>query len=989
MTHKAHEPQGVTITIDNKNYQVPKAGNLLQACLSLGLDLPYFCWHPELGSVGACRQCAVKLHQNAEDTVGRLVMSCMTPVTDDMIISMQDLSSSTFRKTNIETIMTGHPHDCPVCEEGGNCHLQDMTVMSGHINRRYQGKKRTHLNQYLGPLLTHEMNRCIGCYRCVRFYRDHCGGEDLNVFGSKSHLYFGRVKPGKLENSFSGNLAEVCPTGVFTDKPFSEHYTRKWDLQTAPTICPHCSLGCNITLGERDGKVRRVTNRHHDDINGHFICNTGRFGYEHVNHSERLDEPLRRNNHTQTTDTISSTQAIQALTQIITPLDTANSHRWIALGSARTHIENNAALMKLVGEDNFYLGVSDNELLMLQMLTHFYQQQGISPLSIKQVQACDCALIINEDISHTAPRLALSIRQMSRNLGIQQAARLGVQYWQDDAVRNIAQDTRSPVNIISVAISELKNIASDELIASPNEQVSLVKELQTLIFNALYEKTVALPLPDEASQLRLKSLSEAITQKTNPTLPLPHTPTSTRILAIAQGLINANNPVVISGLQSQSPTLLKETLLLIRLLKAVNGNTGCYGVTKHANDLHLGMLANQMVTAPVGTKGVNAKDVEKRGPKGVESFVSMLTAHSNKQGESSENTIALPVSIIILETDLYRYIDASQLEAVFDAVDNIIVIDQVLTPTAKMADLVLPATSFAESEGCYLSSEGRLQFAFSTIQPLNHRQMPWRWLSELTGLTTSEQIHLWLSEQNLDFKPIKTFSTLDEIIQASPFNIAKQTCRSSARTAINATSDVKEKPPLSDSKMPFTQSMEGVAGFRQSQINVITVLPANSWSPKWNSDQVRYSNTQDSPWIAGIKIFDSAKTDDRIQECDLSEVSSYEQEALHHDESLTTPLTPKANLYADFELAACSLSVRTMTPEPRISLHSSLAAKLNLAHGELILVKGSKHSVKLICEVNDFQSSAVAQIPNPLLCLLGKRAKLIPLKNREVNDGTS
>ena len=118
-----------TIHVDGKEYEVDGADNLLHACLSLGLDIPYFCWHPALGSVGACRQCAVKQYQNADDTRGRLVMSCMTPAQDGTFISIDDEEAKKFRESVVEWLMTNHPHDCPVCEEGGNCHLQDMTVM--------------------------------------------------------------------------------------------------------------------------------------------------------------------------------------------------------------------------------------------------------------------------------------------------------------------------------------------------------------------------------------------------------------------------------------------------------------------------------------------------------------------------------------------------------------------------------------------------------------------------------------------------------------------------------------------------------------------------------------------------------------------------------------------------------------------------------------------------------------------------------------------
>ncbi|MGB1581022.1 MAG: 2Fe-2S iron-sulfur cluster-binding protein, partial [Nevskiales bacterium] len=282
------------IVVDGKTYEVKAGDNLLQACLSQGLDLPYFCWHPALGSVGACRQCAVKTYQDEKDDKGRLVMSCMTPVTEKARLSIADEEAVAFRESVVEFLMVNHPHDCAVCEEGGECHLQDMTVMTGHDRRRYRFTKRTHRNQNLGPCIGHEMNRCIACYRCVRYYRDYAGGEDLNVFGAHDNVYFGRSEDGTLQSPFSGNLVEVCPTGVFTDKTLSQRYTRKWDLQTAPSVCVHCAVGCNTSPGERYGELRRISNRYHGEINGYFLCDRGRFGYGHVNRSDRPRQLMLR-----------------------------------------------------------------------------------------------------------------------------------------------------------------------------------------------------------------------------------------------------------------------------------------------------------------------------------------------------------------------------------------------------------------------------------------------------------------------------------------------------------------------------------------------------------------------------------------------------------------------------------------------------------------------------------------------------------------------
>ena len=136
-----------TVYIDDRQYEIDSGKNLLDGCLSLGFDLPYFCWHPALGSVGACRQCAVKQFKDENDKKGRIVMACMTPATDGTRISIQDPEAVDFRRSIVEGLMQNHPHDCPVCDEGGECHLQDMTVLTGHDYRHYRFDKRTFLNK--------------------------------------------------------------------------------------------------------------------------------------------------------------------------------------------------------------------------------------------------------------------------------------------------------------------------------------------------------------------------------------------------------------------------------------------------------------------------------------------------------------------------------------------------------------------------------------------------------------------------------------------------------------------------------------------------------------------------------------------------------------------------------------------------------------------------------------------------------------------------
>lgn len=464
-----------TILIDGVSYEVEAGQNLLHAALSEQIDLPYFCWHPALGSVGACRQCAVMQYSGEDDERGRLVMACMTPVADGMRFSVQAPHASDFRRTVVEWLMMNHPHDCPVCEEGGECHLQDMTVMTGHVARVYPGTKRTWRNQYLGPFLGHEMNRCITCYRCVRFYRDYAGGKDLEDFGSRDRVYFGRETDGVLESEFSGNLVEVCPTGVFTDKPFSKRYTRKWDLQSAPSVCPGCALGCTTSIGERYGELRRVHNRYHPDVNGYFLCDRGRFGQAFVNGEERLVHVGRRRAEDRSFDEVDASDAVAAIG------DALVGARVAGIGSPRASMETNHALARLVGDGNFCGGLAVDEQAALHAALAGLQAGPARMPTLVEVEDADAVLVLGEDPIDSAPRLALALRQAVFAKTLEAAAAAGIPLWQDAGVRSHGRYSRHPLFLATVLPSRSAELAAAATTGSPEQLAALGEEIAAAI----------------------------------------------------------------------------------------------------------------------------------------------------------------------------------------------------------------------------------------------------------------------------------------------------------------------------------------------------------------------------------------------------------------------------------------------------------------------------------------------------------------------------
>ncbi len=434
----------LSIVVDGQVVQAQE-GNLLHACLSAQLDVPYFCWHPAIGSVGSCRQCAVKVYKTPEDK-GQIVMACMTPLTAGLRVSIVDAEASAFREAVVEAVLTNHPHDCPVCEVGGECHLQDMTALTGHTTRRDRFAKRTHLNQNLGPFIKHEMNRCIGCYRCVRFYRDYAGGHDFGVFGANRNVYFGRATDGALESEFAGNLVEVCPTGVFVDKPFSAVFRRKWDMRATPSICPHCAVGCNITLQERAGKFRRVVNRYNETLNGYFLCDRGRFGTGFLESAERLRKSRRDG------ETITHGAARDALANVLC------ESAVIGIGSPRASVESNFALRQLVGAENFYAGISDYEAAMLEAAVAIMRSTPLATL--QDTENTDAILLLGDDPLTIAPRLALALRQAAQRPPEALLAERQIPSWHASAARTAAAESRIPVMIVSETATWLDDVAS-------------------------------------------------------------------------------------------------------------------------------------------------------------------------------------------------------------------------------------------------------------------------------------------------------------------------------------------------------------------------------------------------------------------------------------------------------------------------------------------------------------------------------------------------
>ncbi|MFT4873693.1 NADH-quinone oxidoreductase subunit NuoG [Congregibacter sp.] len=757
-----------TIHIDGVAYEVEAGKNLLETCLSLGLNLPYFCWHPAMGSIGACRQCAVVQYQNAEDQHGRIVMGCMTQVSDGALFSLSGDKAGEFRKAIVESLMINHPHDCPVCGEGGECHLQDMTVMVGHRDRQYRGQKRTHRNQYLGPLIEHEMNRCITCYRCTRFYRDYAGGEDLAALGAHDHIYFGRQNDGVLESEFAGNLVEVCPTGVFTDKTLVNQYTRKWDLQSAPSVCTGCAYGCNTMPGERYGKLKRVHNRFNAAVNGYFLCDRGRFGAAYVNQDSRLEHTGLRNAQGKY-DALDSATALEHLQRL------GSTGRLGAIGSPRASVESNYLLRAIAGADNFAPGFSVQEQSLVHRALDLQRRCTASTPDLDALEGADAILILAEDVTQSAPRLALALRQSVRNKAYEMAADLGLQPWQDAAVRNLAQNQRSPMFIVTAGDTRLDDVAEARASLDP----------------------AGIAAFGFAVAKRLRSSSERMGDENIDTL----------VASTADALRAAKRPLIVSGTSCGDPACMDAAAQIAEALCELHQPAMLSLVVPEANSLGLAMLV-----------GENAPDLD-------------ALRERAQAGELD--------TLVILENDLYRRGSRAQIDELLGAFATVIAIDGMDNATTSAAAFVLPAASPLEGEGTLVSMEGRAQRHFPVFAPAADRQPAWRWLRALAESRGLDDLAALQHFDDLMHACAAAEPALAAMVNAAPdhdyrslgLKIPRQPQRYSGRTAMRANVSVHEPKQPTDEETALSYTMEGL-----NRDEPGSLLPF-VWSPGWNSNQ--------------------------------------------------------------------------------------------------------------------------------------------------------
>jgi len=398
----------VTLTIDGKRVQVPAGTLVIDAAQKAGIDIPAFCYYQGLSLQAACRMCLVEVEK-----APKLLTSCTLPVREGMVVKTNSPKVIASRKAMLEFLLTNHPLDCPVCDKGGECELQDAVFRYGAADGRFTDIKHHVEEKQFSPVVFYDAPRCILCYRCVRICDEGMGVKALGVVNRGAVSEIAPNNGDHLNCDECGMCIDICPVGALTSGIY-RYQTRPWEMKHVGTICAHCADGCKTTLGVRDNRIIRGNNRDRSGVNGEFLCIKGRYAFDFTAHPERLHSPLLR-----TGGELRPASWAEALHAVAARFQEVKQRggKFGVIASARTTNEENYYLQKLVrqglGSNNIDHRRSGDIVSLLGALG----RHGGRLARTEDVYRSKAVLIIASDLAQQHPLLAFQIRANWRHHG--------------------------------------------------------------------------------------------------------------------------------------------------------------------------------------------------------------------------------------------------------------------------------------------------------------------------------------------------------------------------------------------------------------------------------------------------------------------------------------------------------------------------------------------------------------------------------------------
>jgi NADH-quinone oxidoreductase subunit G len=400
----------IKVTINGKEFEVPKGARLIDVCRDKAFDIPSFCYYADLALQASCRMCLVRIEK-----MPKLQTSCTIICTDGMVVTTESDEIEKAQRSMLEFLLANHPLDCPVCDRGGECELQEMTFDWGGLEERFTEKKNYQPERYLSPMVANDPQRCILCKRCTRVCDEWMGEDAIEAGGRGANTVIGTYG-GWLDCSQCGNCIEVCPTGTLLDGTY-RHQARPWELAQTISTCTYCSDGCQISLGSRGGELMRIVarDRYVNGLNGEFLCIKGRFGHPFVNHEERVRTPLIRYKKGGKLIPATWDEAIRHVAQKLDAV--VDEHGRDALGvvgSPRITNEANYLLHKFATE---LVGTSNYTTTDSNSLKPFFDNLGAPLATHRDIRYAKTILLIGGEPEELQPLTGKQIRQAVRNGG--------------------------------------------------------------------------------------------------------------------------------------------------------------------------------------------------------------------------------------------------------------------------------------------------------------------------------------------------------------------------------------------------------------------------------------------------------------------------------------------------------------------------------------------------------------------------------------------
>lgn len=675
-------PDQVTLTIDDIKVTVPAGTLVVDAAKAAGIEIPVFCSHPKLDPLGACRMCLVEF---VGPRGSRLDTSCTVRVAEGMVVRTNTEQVKAVREANLGFILINHPLDCPICDKGGECPLQDQTMEYGPGVSKFVEPKRHKNKRYpISDLILLDQERCILCWRCIRYLEEWEDKPQLGLFERGGETMIDTF-PGKpVDAKTSGSIIDICPVGALTNRVSRFRY-RPWEIKKTPSVCNHCPVGCNLRLDERVHELRRIVARENLAVNDAWICDKGRFVHQFVDHPERLKTPLVRAD-----GKLREASWDEALGRVVEKLDAlVDAHGPAAVGGvASPRISNEAAYLfqkffrALVGANNVdFAGGSAVRAW----------PTGLS--AIADIARSDLIVLVGFDPSEAAPLLDLHIKRAVLRKG----ARLLI------------------VNPRRIELARYTPAKGAYLPVLPGNEAALLDELT-------------------AAMQASKSANPQIANRRSPAGATQYAIRNTQHIPAVELLAAAKSPLFLYGPDAATGERGKATVAALASLASVlgQGDKLAY-IGAGANEQgcrDMGLLPDLLP----GYAAVTDAAVRDRLGKlwGIQPPAQPGQSYAQMIGGGVKGLFVIganPAAQPVLAEALRK-------------LDFLVVQDLFLTETAQLADVVLPACSFAEADGTYTNLERRVQRGPQGIRPVGESRPDWAILAALA--------EKWLAAQTFE-----------------------------------------------------------------------------------------------------------------------------------------------------------------------------------------------------------------------------------------------